>query len=152
MISLGALIVLGGIVLFVLFKSLNTPEPASLSGATSLAGAGPESISGTVVITKELESRVSEDAVLFVIARKGESGPPFAVIRIPQPRFPQPFRLGPENVMMTGNTFEGTVRLAARLSRSGAAGPAEPGDLEGEAPDFVSVGASNVTIAMSRVH
>jgi len=34
--------------------------------------------------------------------------------------------------MMAGSAFDGEVRVSARLSRTGAAGPVQPGDLEGE--------------------
>jgi hypothetical protein len=150
-LSLGALAVLGAAVLLVLFKSLSPPEPAP-SGASNTPGASsPDGIAGTVTVAKELERQLPEDAVLFVIARKAAAGPPFAVVRIPQPTFPQSFRLGPDNVMMAGTPFEGSVHLAARLSRTGTAGPAQPGDLEGETPGLIPIGTANVTLALSRV-
>jgi hypothetical protein len=94
--------------------------------------------------------RVQDGSVLFVIARKA-AGPPFAVKRIASPRFPLAYRLGPEDAMMAGSAFEGEVRVSARLSRTGTAGPAEAGDLEGEHPVRVPVGSRDVDILISRV-
>ena len=90
---------------------------------------------------------------MFVIARKGlgGSGPPFAVQRILGPRFPLEYRLGPADVMMAGAAFEGNVHVSVRLSRSGAAGPGEPGDLEGDHPGQVPVGTRGVNIVIARV-
>ncbi len=146
-LSLGSLVVLGGAILLVLFKSLGPPEPQSAGTPTPAA---PDAISGTVTVAADLQIHVPDDAVLFVIARKS-AGPPFAVLRIAQPRFPQPFRIGPENVMMAGTPFEGAVHIAARLSRSGTAGPAQPGDLEGELAKPVPVGSGNVTVTLTQV-
>jgi cytochrome c-type biogenesis protein CcmH len=92
-----------------------------------------------------------EAHVLFIIARRGP-GPPFAVKRIPEPRFPLSFRLGAENVMMAGAPFEGEVSLIARLSIAGGAGPAQPGDLEGEHPGQVTIGQRGADILINRVH
>ena len=51
---------------------------------------------------------------------------------------------------MAGSTFDGEVRVSARLSRTGTAGPALMGDLEGEHAALVRVGARNVDIVISR--
>ncbi|HYL79615.1 MAG TPA: hypothetical protein VEU07_02315 [Candidatus Acidoferrum sp.] len=88
---------------------------------------------------------------MFIIARRGP-GPPFAVERIPEPRFPLSYRLGSENVMMAGAPFEGEVTMIARLSVAGGAGPAQPGDLEGEHPGRVVIGQPGVDILINRVH
>ena len=151
--SLATLLVLGGIIPFVLIKSLSSPEPAITPAPEMAPGTSSSApaIAGTVTVAKELEKRLPEEGTLFVIARK-TAGPPFAVARIPRPRFPQAFRLGPENVMVAGTPFEGTVHLSARLSRSGTAGPAQAGDLEGENPESVPIGASNAPVPLTRIH
>lgn len=120
------------------------------SGTTPPGGGGP-AITGTITVAPELAGRVGAAHVLFIIARRGP-GPPFAVKRIPDPRFPLSYRLGQENVMMAGTPFEGGVSLIARLSLAGGAGPAQPGDLEGEHPGQVTVGQSGVDILINHVH
>jgi hypothetical protein len=87
--------------------------------------------------------------VLFIVARKA-AGPPFAVKRIVSPRLPLAYRLGAEDLMMAGSSFEGEVRISARLARLGTSGPPQPGDLEGEHRPG-PVGARNVNITIVRV-
>jgi hypothetical protein len=148
-LSLATLLALGALTVFILVRSLNPPDASAPD--VSRPAAAPDAIVGSVTLAGSLDNRLSAEAVLFVIARK-TAGTPLAVVRIPQPRFPQPFRIGPENVMMAGTPLEGTVSLSARLSRSGSVGPAQSGDLEGEAPQPVPVGAGNATIVLNRAH
>lgn len=152
-----ALGILAAVVLIVLAKSLDPPEPAVLQPAPTVPDVaqrtrspnGPE-ITGTITLAGDLAGRVRAGSVLFVIARKA-AGPPFAVKRVVAPRFPLAYRLGPEDVMMAGSAFEGEVRMSARLSGTGSAGPAQTGDLEGDHPAPVRVGARGVDIVISRV-
>lgn len=157
LLSLVTLVALAAIVVVVLLRSLSPPEQAP-PGA---AGPSPETsqrpaasdgaeITGTITVAKELTGRIQDGSVLFVIARKA-AGPPFAVKRIVSPRFPFAYRLGPEDVMMAGSTFDGEVRVSARLSRTGTAGPAQSGDLEGEHAAPVRVGGRGVDIVISQV-
>jgi cytochrome c-type biogenesis protein CcmH len=156
-LSVLTLVALAAVVVIVLARSLGPPEQASPPGAQSSpetsqrapASDRPE-ISGTITVARDLTGRVQDGSVLFVIAHKA-AGPPFAVQRIVSPRFPLAYRLGPEDLMMAGSAFEGEVRVSARLSRTGSAGPAQPGDLEGEHAGPVRVEARNVDIAISRV-
>ncbi len=117
----------------------NTPPPSGVAGPA---------IAGTISVAPELRGRVSDGDTLFIIARKGP-GVPFAVKRIAGPRFPLQYRLGPEDVMMAGTAFEGELHVSVRLSKTGAAGPAQPGDLEGEHPGEVPVGAGGVDIVIA---
>lgn len=158
LLSLVTLIALAAVIVVVLVKSLVPPEQAPPMGAGSspetaqrTPASDGEEITGTITVARDLTGRIQEGSVLFVIARKA-AGPPFAVKRIASPRFPFPYRLGPEDVMMAGSAFDGEVRVSARLSRTGTAGPAQPGDLEGEHAAPVRVGARNVDIAISRAH
>jgi cytochrome c-type biogenesis protein CcmH len=112
-------------------------------------GAGWE-IRGTVGVAPELASRVGPQGTLFLIARD-EQGALFAVTRLLGPNFPLRYRIGPENVMMPGTPLPARLRLSARLSRSGTAGPAEPGDLEGERAGAVSPGAGEADIVLTRL-
>ncbi len=155
-LTLVTLAVLAAVVVLVLVKSVNPPDNASSPMTESApdaslrasAGDGME-ISGTITIAPELAGRVHEGSVLFIVARKGP-GPPFAVKRVSSPRFPLTYRIRSEDVMLAGSPFEGEVRMNARLSRTGSAGPPQAGDLEGEHPVPVRVGARNVNIAISR--
>lgn len=104
-------------------------------------------------MASELRARLKEGDTLFIIARRngGGAGPPFAVKRVAHPRFPVSYQLGPEDVMMAGAPFDGEVHISARLTKAGSAGPAQRGDLEGEYPGRVAVGARGVNIVISRI-
>ncbi len=112
-------------------------------------GAG-EVISGTVEIAPALRARAEGKPVLFLIARKGGGGPPLAVVRVGNPKFPLAFEISKRNVMIPGVPFEGMVSLAARLDADGSAGPAGAGDLEGRTVQPVRVGEKNVRIVIDR--
>lgn len=107
-------------------------------------------ITGTVLLSDGLREAGPPGGILFVIARRG-GGPPLAVKRITQPRFPVQFSLGPEDVMVKGTDFQGEVTLIARLKRDGRAGPAAPGDLEGAAQSPVAISTTDVRITLETV-
>ncbi len=156
LVSLVTLLALAAIVVIVLVRSLSPPESAP--GETSAAPGGPSapaasggpSISGTVTLAPALAGKVQDTAALFLILRKA-SGPPFAVKRFASPGFPLDYRIGAADVMMAGSPFEGEVRVSARVSQSGSAGPAQLGDLEGEHAAPVQVGAQRVNVTIARV-
>lgn len=161
-LSVVGVLALAAIAVGVLLSSLGPPEgtapdrrsevePSGRGPGVTPSGGGGPAIMGTITVAPELAARLGAAHVLFIIARRGP-GPPFAVERIPEPRFPLPYRLGPENVMMAGAPFEGEVTMIARLSIAGGAGPAQPGDLEGEHPGRVVVGQRGVDILINRVH
>lgn len=111
---------------------------------------GGKALAGTVRIIRTLSGKISEGDVLFVIARRGP-GPPLAVKRIPKPSFPVSFRLGPEDMVMASGPFEGEVSVIARIKKGGAAGPAQPGDLEGSyRRNPVKIGEAPIEIVIDR--
>ncbi len=140
----------------VLLLSLRPPQarfPAMPGAAESagVTGAGRGStIAGQVSVSPELAGRIGAAHILFIIARRGP-GLPFAVRRIVDPRFPLHYRLGPEDAMMAGAPFTGEVTVVARLSVAGGAGPAQPGDMEGEHPGKVTVGVQDADIVINRI-
>ena len=160
-LSIGTLLGLAAVAVAVLIGSMQppggetpapgmtSPSPGSMP-AVSESGGGEPVIAGTVSVAPELTARASLIRVLFIVARKG-AGPPFAVTRIVDPTFPLTYRIGQEDVMTAGTPFEGEVSVSARLSATGSAGPAQPGDLEGEHPGRVKIGAQGVDILISRV-
>lgn len=157
MLSLATLAALAILVVVTLIKSLappaGAPPPTTGGGLGDSARAVPQDrpdILGTITLAPKLAGRLQEGSVLFVIARKS-TGPPFAVKRIAAPRFPLSYRLGAEDVMMAGQAFDGEMRVSARVSQTGTAGPPQPGDLEGEHVASVRVGARHVDVVIDRV-
>ncbi|MDR3606904.1 MAG: hypothetical protein P4M08_05925 [Oligoflexia bacterium] len=120
---------------------------ASVSFATA-----PE-ISGTVQISPALKDKIKPEAVLYLIARQTDSGPPIAVKRITQPfQFPIEFSITARDSMMGGDTLDGKFQLSARISQSGSATPANPGDLQTAKPvKNVVAGGKAASILISEV-
>ena len=120
-----------------------------LHGGKEAAG----SIAGTVTIDPSLVSKMAPTDILFVIVRR-PSGPPrpIAALRIEQPKFPQPFEVTNADVMVQGSELRGMVVVLARLDKDGSAGPAQPGDIEGEfAKNPTMAGAKDVAIILNRI-
>ena len=124
-------------------------EGAAAQQPAQTQGAG-EVISGVIEVAPALRVKAEGKPVLFLIARKGGGGPPLAVVRVANPRFPQAFEISKRNVMIPGVPFEGMVTLSARLDADGSAGPAGAGDLEGRTAQPVRVGQRNVRIVIDK--
>jgi hypothetical protein len=123
------------------------PTPEGGRGMDASADAPP--IRGIVEVTPELAGRVPPGAVLFLIARRGGGGPPLAVVRVAEPRFPLEFVIGPEHRMIPSIPFAGELQLTARLDQDGDAASRTPGDLQGGAVGAHAPGASGVTVTLS---
>ena len=120
-----------------------------LHGGKEAAG----SIAGTVTIDPSLVSKMAPTDVLFVIVRR-PSGPPrpLAALRIERPKFPQHFEITNADVITQGSELRGVVAIIARLDKDGSAGPAQPGDIEGEfSKNPTMVGAKDVEIVLNRI-
>ena len=124
-------------------KGAAAQQPAQTQGAGNV-------ISGTIDVAPALRAKAEGKPILFLIARKGGGGPPLAVVRVANPRFPLAFEISKRNVMIPGVPFEGMVSLSARLDADGSAGPAGAGDLEGRTAQPVRVGQRNVRIVIDK--
>lgn len=111
-------------------------------------------ISGVVNLSNNLASKLNTNGILFVFAKKANPNggasfgqPPMAVVKIPNPKFPQRFILSSQNVMMTGTKFEGPVTITARYSPMGNP-MSTPDSLEGYdiSHPIINIGASNISI------
>lgn len=100
----------------------------SASGDGAVSPSAGAVVRGRVDLAEGLQP--GPGAVLFVIARKQgvQAGPPLAVARIGEPRFPQVFELGQDQVMIPGLRFEGPLSITARLDSDGNAMTRDPAD------------------------
>jgi hypothetical protein len=123
------------------------PEPAA--APPSMADAEP--LRGTIRIAGDLAERVPSGAVLFLIARTGDAGPPTAVRRIAKPDFPLEFSIGPADRMIAALPFTGPFQLVARVDADGNAMTRNPGDLQGEAVGRFAPGDADIEIVIDEV-
>ena len=70
------------------------------------------------------------------------------MLRVPSPRFPVAFEIGPANVMIPSMRFEGDIGITARLDSDGNAMTKLPGDLAGATRSDHQPGASSVEIIL----
>jgi cytochrome c-type biogenesis protein CcmH len=124
-------------------KQPNAPPPGS-QPATPVSALASISIQ----LAPALAAQVPPQATLFVIARRGEGGPPLAVVRRPVGTWPVAITMSDTDAMMPGTSLAsaGPVRLIARISRSGQP-TATSGDPYGEVGyDFSMTNPVTVTI------
>jgi cytochrome c-type biogenesis protein CcmH len=110
-------------------------------------------IGGRVLIAPALADQVRPTDVLFVIVRRPGGAPrPIAAKRIDHPAFPVSFEITNADVMVQGSELRGMVDVVARLDRDGQAGPAQPGDIEGQyAKNPTLPGGRDLEITLDRV-
>jgi hypothetical protein len=119
--------------------------PAAATGATSAA------IAGTLELAPDLAGRVPAGAVLFVIARTAQTGPPLAVVRVADPSFPLRFSIGPDDRMLQSMPFAGEILISARVDADGDAMTRSPGDLRGASGSPNAPGDRGVTLLIDEV-
>ncbi|HZZ93252.1 MAG TPA: c-type cytochrome biogenesis protein CcmI [Usitatibacter sp.] len=126
---------------------------ASQARAPSGAASGAvKSVTGSVVASPQLASRIRAGDTLFIYAR-AENGPrmPLAIIRGTAAQLPMKFALDDSQSMspsMKLSTAD-AVRIEARVSRSGNAMP-QAGDIIGTSP-VVKPGTRDVNIVLDKV-
>jgi cytochrome c-type biogenesis protein CcmH len=104
---------------------------------------------GTVDVKPELKANLAATDTVYIIARKGAGGPPLAVKRVTDPKFPLSFELTEKDVMM-GGPFDGDVELTVRVDKDGDAMTKNPGDLVGKGPAGTKVGQTSVNVLIDQ--
>ena len=125
-----------------------SPQP---SAAAAPDDAGPGAVRLSIGIAQDLAGRARPGAALFVIARRGDGGPPIAVVRHSVGAWPVNVTMTDEDAMLPGTSLSGggPLRIVARISGGGQP-TATSGDLYGEVGyDFAS--ASPVKVVIDRI-
>ncbi len=123
-------------------------QGAAAAGQPARASEPP--IRGRIEVADSLAADVPEGGVLFVIARTQPAGPPLAVLRVVDPRFPLSFEIGQATLMIPSLQFEGELRISARLDSDGNAMTKLAGDLVGGHPEGHQPGATGVVVVLDR--
>ncbi len=124
-----------------------------LSGCDLLPELSPpeESVSGTIRMSANLPVKAWRTRTLFIIVEREGGGPPLAVQRLVETRFPYQYVITKDDVMIRGQKFAGNVRVRARLDADGVPGKLVQGDYEGRTAGVVTVGAKNVDVVIDRI-
>ncbi|MCL4485240.1 MAG: hypothetical protein M1537_02695 [Nitrospirae bacterium] len=130
---------------------------ALFSGGCSRPSGGEGPLPGKVVGTVVLDPRVplwmTHGSLAVVALMKGPTSPdwlPVARVVFVHPTFPVPFEISQKDVRLTGITFQGTVRLVARLSLESGSSLVASGEYSGTAPVEGTVGGDPVRIVIDR--
>ena len=127
------------------------PERSFVEGQPAAGPADGESVSGTIDIAPGLFARLRGSETMYVMARRGEGGPPLAVKRFRSLRFPMPYTLSGADQAVQGPPFTGEVTIVARIDLDGNAGVPQAGDMEGVVPRVV-VGQSGADVVIDRLY
>jgi len=121
-------------------KTRSSPRQRAVSGAP---------VTGTVLLSHGVA--VGPEAVLFVIARTPDGGPPLAAKRLSAGRFPVEFTLGAADLMGADRSFAGPLQISARVDGDGDPLTRGPGDLTGELAGLVDDGQQGLEIVLRPV-
>ncbi len=125
----------------------STEAPQATASGNASSGRPGASVRGNVSLADPAQAR---EGTLFIIARArgAVGGPPLAVLRIPAPRFPLAFEIGPDQVMIPGMRFEGPISLTARLDGDGDAMTRDDSDPQTGTPVAVVPGTLGVELLL----
>lgn len=122
-------------------------------GVSSQQSTGPV-LAVSVSLSPELRDQITENAVLFILARATDGSPmPLAVKRLPASQLPMQITLSKDDAMgpMAGLEQGMNVQVVARISMSGVANP-QRGDLEGFSESLVlDDGPSELNLIIDQV-
>jgi len=123
-------------------------QEISLDQVVTAKPAAETDVTGTISLDEKYAGKAPGSGILFIFARpQGQRrGPPLAVKRFRDAKFPLNFVIGQDDTMMQGSLFEGNLTLTARLDGDGVAG-AGPGDLEANID--TSAGSKDIQLTLS---
>jgi cytochrome c-type biogenesis protein CcmH len=126
-----------------------SPPPG---GAAEEAVPAGDPIRGEISLDASLGSEGS--GTIFIILRNAgmpNQGPPLAVKKIENPKFPVAFEVSQADIMMPGIPFAGPFDIYVRLDRDGNAMTKDAGDLMSSAPAAgIKAGATGVAIKLDK--
>ena len=141
-----------GRVIPVLFFLMVLVTGGCSQGSVSTKGT-PGKVVGTVTLDPRVPLWMTHGSLAVIALMKGPTSPdwlPVARVVFVHPTFPVPFEISQKDVRLTGITFDGPVRLLARLSLESGSPLVASGEYSGTAPVEGQVGGPPVTILVNR--
>jgi hypothetical protein len=135
----------------VLISEVQTGESAAAAPRAAATGATSAAIEGTLELAPDLAGRVPPGAVLYLIAKTVQGGPPLAVVRVVDPSFPMRFSIGPDDRMIQSMPFAGELMITVRVDADGNPMTRNPGDLQGASGAPNVPGDRGVTLLIDEV-
>ncbi len=129
--------------------AMGQPPPPSADPAMPSG----DPIKGEIVVDPSLQGSASGGTLFIVVRNQGmpNQGPPLAVRKIDNPKFPASFQIAASDVMMPGIPFVGPFDLYVRLDQDGNAMTKAPGDLMNGSPaSGIKAGSTDVKITLDK--
>lgn len=126
-----------------------------LLGALSAAGwfawrwvAGGFRLSGTVLASHRFQKRLETPNMVMFVTALNVGGVPVAVKKFVNPALPLDWKMAPEDMILPGRDWDGTLTVRVTVSPHGKVGEVRPGDLLGEHRHPVKSGDSSVDVVI----
>ena len=105
-------------------------------------------LSGSILATPRYQKLIeTPNMTLFVVA-ENSGNVPVAVKRFVNPRLPLNWRMGPEDLILPGRDWAGTLSVRVLVNANGKVGELQRGDLHGEHRHPVHSGDRSVDVVI----
>lgn len=105
-------------------------------------------LSGSVVANHRFQKRLETPNMVMFVTALNTGGVPVAVKKFVNPAFPLDWEMGPEDMILPGRDWEGTLSVRVTVNSHGKVGEVKGGDLVGEHRHPVHSGDSSVDVVI----
>lgn len=110
--------------------------------------AGGFRLSGTVLVSHRFQKRLETPNMVMFVTAANVGGVPVAVKKFVNPALPLDWKMGPEDMILPGREWAGTLTVRVTVNQHGKAGEVKPGDLLGEHRHPVQSGDHSVDVVI----
>lgn len=132
-------------------KTLGLVLVAALAAGGWLAWrwvAGGFRLSGTVLVSHRYQKRLETPNMVMFVTAANIGGVPVAVKKFVNPTFPLDWKMEPEDMILPGRDWDGTLNVRVTVNQHGKVGEVRAGDLMGEHRHPVHSGDLSVDIVI----
>lgn len=110
--------------------------------------AGGFRLSGTVLVSHRFQKRLETPNMVMFVTAANIGGVPVAVKKFVNPTFPLDWKMSPEDMILPGRDWDGTLSVRVTVNPHGKVGEVRPGDLLGEHRHPVHSGDRSVDVVI----
>ena len=103
---------------------------------------------GTVLVSHRFQKRLETPNMVMFVTAANVGGVPVAVKKFVNPTFPLDWKMAPEDMILPGRDWDGTLSVRVTVNQHGKAGEMRPGDLMGEHRHPVHSGDRSVDVVI----
>ena len=110
--------------------------------------AGGFRLSGTVLVSHRYQKRLETPNMVMFVTAANVGGVPVAVKKFVNPTLPLDWKMGPEDMILPGRDWDGTLSVRVTVNQHGKVGEVRLGDLLGEHRHPVQSGDRSVDVVI----